>query len=125
MTTTAYFRALPLHLKICVSIKKCYQRHPIALIALGHAFVGTFSYFFYVNKLLTTNQHLFPRYRAWYTVVRPDDIRLKLTPKRFVTDKQFLPDDHHDYMDDAPTTLVPPVSFRANRERLGGHGYVQ
>uniref|UniRef100_T1JXH6 Uncharacterized protein n=1 Tax=Tetranychus urticae TaxID=32264 RepID=T1JXH6_TETUR len=74
---------------------------------------------------MATNQRQMPRYRAWYTVYRPDDIRLKITPKRYISDQQYVSPDHHEWMDDAPTTMTPPVKFRTQRDRLAGHGYPQ
>ena len=47
------------------------------------------------------------RYKRYYTVYRPNDPRLVLYPKDYITDKEFLPADHPEKSRDVKFFLLP------------------
>lgn len=62
-----------------------------------------------------SNSHLFP-------VVRPNDPRLALYPRRFVTDKQFLPKDHPETTRDLKMLQLPGLDIHKYDPTVRGKG---
>lgn len=47
------------------------------------------------------------RFKKYYTIYRPNDPRLVLYPKEYITDKQYLKPDHPETAKDVKLYLIP------------------
>lgn len=56
------------------------------------------------------------------SVVRPNDPRLALYPRRYVTDKQYLPKDHPETTIDLKHTQLPAVNVHRYDPTVRGKG---
>lgn len=111
------FRALPYWLKWIQSFKMMYKYHPAIVVGAPHFVVGfiSWAYIAYHEQFLPFDY--IPRFRAKYTVYRPDDPRLMLLPSTYITDKEYLAPDHPKYLEDRIVNRFPYVAFRTNLTR--------
>lgn len=58
------------------------------------------------------------RYKRKYTVFRPDDDRVKLYPRNFVTDKHYLGPDQPEKLTDVERIKQPGTSIHVNDPRI-------
>lgn len=118
LITDPEFKALPTWLKFVHSFKMLYKTHPVVVVALPHFFVGFAAYFYQFYHERYEYMEYIPRFRARYTVYRPDDPRVMLLPKSYITDKQYLSPDHPEHLEDRIITRLPYVGFRQNQQRI-------
>lgn len=89
------------------------------IVLTTHMIFGQICFTYFMWKELKVRPYT-ARYKRKYTIFRPSDPRLIFYPKPYVTDSQYLPDDHPLTIQDVPTFHLPPVEVHRYDPKIRG-----
>ena len=108
------FRPLALQVKVAL------QEWPEVYFMLAHMLVGTYL----TTKQIYNNEKYkldwTARHKQWYTIYRAGDARIKLYPRPWITDTQYLDDDHPMTTREVSHYLLKPVEVHRYDPRIRG-----
>lgn len=87
--------------------KKGITEWPETYLSLVFSGIGAVIIFAVAVPGIRSHETWTARFKKYYTVYRPDDPRVALYPKEYITDKEYLRPDHPEKAKDVKLYLLP------------------
>lgn len=106
---------------LALQLKTGLKEWPELYMMMAHMLVGTY---FGVQLIYTNEKYKLDwtaRYKQYYTIYRKGDPRIQLYPRHWVTDTQYLDDDHPMTTQEVAHFLLKPVEVHRFDPKIRGN----